>query len=79
MTLGKFLKKYEKNLGGTKGHWKVIISGKLSFNQDLIYSRILNTSYQQRKYSSQDPDNPTSRNLSRPFVLLKSKATLSYD
>ena len=51
----------------------MILWGKLTFSQDLIYSRILNQSYQQKKYSHFDPENVTSHNLSRPFVLLKNE------
>jgi hypothetical protein len=67
MTLGKFLDKNLPNL--TKGQWKVIASGKLSFKQDLIYSKIINVDHQQKKYSGDNPDDPGHDNSTRPVAM----------
>jgi hypothetical protein len=59
MTLGQFMKKYENKI--TTGVSKVVVSGKLSFEQDLILSKIVPKDFSNKKLQLDkiDPDDAT--------------------
>lgn len=70
LTLGQFMDKYEDKIAD--GLFKVSVSGKLSFSQDLIFSKV-EPKFQQKKQRTYDVLNPEDINVNIPFVLIRNE------
>jgi hypothetical protein len=67
ITLGSFMKKIDKKV--TSGLYKVVVEGTLSFEQDLIYSKIPPEDVSRKIiYDKEDPETAA---IDAPFVLLR--------
>ncbi len=69
MTLGDFMHNYVKDKI-TTGLFKVVVSGKLSFYQDLIISKIIPDDFSKKKLNL-DKINPDDATINSQFVLLR--------
>lgn len=66
-TLGWFINHYKGDLN----YYKITVSGMLSFEQDLIFSRDMQESAYQKKAAKFDKENPQSFDVSKPLILLR--------
>ena len=71
LSLREFMRKYRKDL--KLGLYKIIVEGKLSFKQDLIYSRVISQSSVEKRVSNLDPEDPDTYTGSAPHVLLQNE------
>jgi hypothetical protein len=67
ITLGAFMKKIDKKV--TSGLYKIVVDGPLSFEQDLIYSKIPPEDVSRK--ISYDKEDPETAAIDAPFVLLR--------
>ncbi len=69
LTLGEFMNKINKKV--TSGLYKVVVEGTLSFEQDLIYSKIPPEDISRKiTYDKEDPDTAA---IEAPFILLRNE------
>ena len=74
MKLGEFLKLYQDEF--VPNWWKIMVSEKLSFEQDLIYSRLVSAKTLQKFYTTTqefDGEFEELSTLNRSMILLKNE------
>jgi hypothetical protein len=69
MTVGSFFAKFGSNLKNK--NYKLIVSGMLSFPQDILISRLLDSVNLNKNLKNFDRDNADTFGIAKPFVLLK--------
>lgn len=69
LTLGNFFRRYSDQL--IPFTWHVVVNGKLTFNQDLVYSKLIKENLAKSKIENFSLDNPEKNEVEGNLVLLR--------